>query len=66
MKSTFLVPLMKAAIMERPNILNKEMVIILRPYINNIFITDALLQKTHSDICTLVFGDPSENIQLLG
>ncbi len=25
-----------------------------------------LLQKTHSDVRTLVFGDPSENVQLLG
>ncbi len=65
-KSKFLVPLVKAAITERPNILNKEMVTILRPYINDIFITDALLQKTCSDIRTLIFGDSSENVELLG
>ncbi len=41
------------------------MVTILRPYINNIFITDALLQKTCCDVRALVIGDPSENIQLL-
>jgi hypothetical protein len=65
-KSKFLVPLMKAAIMEQPNISNKEMVTILRPYINDIFITDTLLQITCSVVCILVFGDPSENVQLLG
>ncbi len=65
-KSKLLVPLMKAAITEWPNILNKEMVTILRPYINDIFITNALLQKTCSDIRTLVFGDPSKNVELLG
>jgi hypothetical protein len=57
---------MKATITERPNILNKEMVTILRPYINNIFITDALLQKTCSDVCALIFRDPNKNVQLLG
>jgi hypothetical protein len=65
-KSKFLVLLMKATITERPNILNKEMVTILRPYINDIFITDALLQKTRRDVRALVFGDPNKNVQLLG
>jgi hypothetical protein len=57
---------MNAAITEWPNISNKEMATIIKPYINNIFITNALLQKTCSDICTIVFEDPSENVQLLG
>ncbi len=65
-KSKYLVPLMKAACTERPNISNKEMTIILKPYINDVLITDALLQKTCSDFHTKVFGDPSENLQLLG
>jgi hypothetical protein len=42
------------------------MATILKPYINNIFITNILLQKTCSDVGTLVFEDPSENTQLLG
>jgi hypothetical protein len=49
-----------------PNISNKEMATILKLYIHTIFITNALLQKACSDIRTLVFGDPSENVQLLG
>ncbi len=65
-KSKYLVPLMKAAITERPNISNKEMAAILKLYINDIFITNALLQKTCSDVHTLVFGDPSKNVKLLG
>jgi hypothetical protein len=65
-KSNYLVLLMKAAITEWPHISNKEMATILKPYINDIFITNAFLQKTCSDIHTLVFGDPSENVQLLG
>jgi hypothetical protein len=65
-KSKHLVPLLKAALTKQHNTSNKEMATILKPYINNIFITNALLQKTHSDVRTLVFGDPSENIQLLG
>ncbi len=65
-KSKYLVPLMRAAITEWPNISNKEMATICKPYINNIFITDAFLQKTCSDLRTLVFGDPSERVQLLG
>jgi hypothetical protein len=66
MKSKYLVLLMKAALMEQPNISNNEMTIILKPFINDVFITDTLLQKTCSDVRTLVFGDHSENIQLLG
>ncbi len=58
--SKYLVPLMKAAIMEWPSISNKEMATILKPYINDIFITGAFLQKTR------VFGNPCENVQLLG
>jgi hypothetical protein len=59
MKSNYLVPLMK------PKISNKELTTILKPYINDVFITNALLQKTCSDVRTLVFEDPSANIQLL-
>jgi hypothetical protein len=66
MKSKYLVPLMKANVTEWPNISNKEMANILKPYINDAFITNALLQKTCSDVCTLLYGDPSENVQLLG
>jgi hypothetical protein len=56
---------MKMAVMEWPNISKKEMTILLKPYVNDTFITDALLQKTCSDVHTLVFEDPSENVQLL-
>ncbi len=63
-KSNFFVLLMKATITEWSNISNKEMATILRPYINDIFITNALLQKTCSDVRALVFGDPNKNIQL--
>jgi hypothetical protein len=38
-KSKYLVPLLKAALTEWPNIFNKEMATFLKPYINNIFIT---------------------------
>ncbi len=35
-------------------------------YINDIFITGTFLQKTGCDVHTLLFGNPSENVQLLG
>jgi hypothetical protein len=57
---------MKGAITKQPNISNKEMVTILRPYVNDIFITNAHLQKTCSDVYALVFGDPNKNVRLLG
>jgi hypothetical protein len=63
-KLKYLVPMMKTVVMEWPNISNKEMTTILKPCVNNIFITNTLLQKTCSDVGTLLFGDPSESIQL--
>jgi hypothetical protein len=57
---------MKAALTEWPNISIKEMATILKPYINDDFITNALLQKTCSEVRTSTFGDPSENVQFLG
>jgi hypothetical protein len=57
---------MRATIKEWPNISNKEMATILRPYISDIFITDVLLQKTRKYIRTIVFGDPNKNVQLMG
>ncbi len=53
-KSKYLVLLMKVAFTKRPDISSKEMTIILKPYISDVFITNALLQKTCSDVCTLV------------
>jgi hypothetical protein len=54
LKSKCLVPLLNAALMEWPNISNKEMATILKPYIKYIFIADALLQENCSNVCTLV------------
>jgi hypothetical protein len=65
MKSKFLVSLAKMAVTERPNISNKDMRSLLKPYVNDIFITDALLQRVRTDTRNQVFGDPSENVQLL-
>jgi hypothetical protein len=65
MKSKFLVPLVKMAITERPTIFNKDLRSILQPYVNDIFLTDALLQRVRTETCNQVFGVPSENVQLL-
>ncbi len=65
MKSKFLVPLVKMAITERPNISTKDMRRLLQPYDNDIFITDSLLQRVRTETCNQVFGDPSEYVQLV-
>jgi len=66
-KSRWLVPLVKFAIAEKPNISNKDkdMVSLLKPYVNDNFLTDSLFQMTRVSVREIVFGDPNENVQLL-
>ena len=66
-KLCWLVPLVKFAIAEKPNISNKDkdMVSLLKPYVNDNFLTDSLFQMTRVSVRKIVFGDPNENVQLL-
>ena len=64
-KLRWLEPLVKLAITEKPNISNKEMAGLLKPYVNKNFLTDSLLQTTHISVREIVFGDPNQNIQFL-
>ena len=64
-KSRWLATLVKLAIAEKPNISNKDMASLLKPYLNDNFLTDSLLQITRISVRAIVFGDPTENVQLL-
>jgi len=64
-KSRWLIPLIKLASAEKPNISDKEMASLLELYVNDNFLTDSLLQTTRISVCEIVFGDPNKNIQSL-
>ena len=57
---------MKLAITKKPNIYNKEMASLLKPCVNDNFLTDSLLQTTCVSVREIVFGDPNKNVQVLG
>jgi hypothetical protein len=61
-KAKWIVPLVHSAIAEAPNLLSKEIILLLRPYIINMFLTNALIQKVWQTIRKNVFGDPDNNV----
>ena len=64
-KSKWIVPLLQAAITETPNLSGKEIVLILQPYIIDIFLTYPLITKVRNIIRDRVFGDPDTNVTYL-
>jgi hypothetical protein len=64
-KSRWLVPIVKTAVVKRPGMSSKDMRQILMPYVIDIFMTPALFQLTRTSICRMAFGDPDENIKYL-
>ena len=64
-KSKWIVPLLLAAITETPNLSGKEILLILQPYIIDIFLTYPLITKVRNIIRDRVFGDPEKNITYL-
>ncbi len=61
-KAKWLVPLVHSAIAEAPNLSCKEIIILLQPYIIDMFLTNALIQKVGTTIRNQVFGDPDKNV----
>jgi hypothetical protein len=58
----WIVPLIHSAIAEAPNLSSKEIILLLQPYIINMFLTNALIQKVRATIRNQVFGDPDKNV----
>jgi hypothetical protein len=61
-KAKWIVLLVHSAIAEAPNLSSKEIILLLQPYIINMFSTNALIQKVRTTIRNQVFGDPDKNV----
>ncbi len=62
MKTKWIVPLVLSAIPATPNLPSKEITALLKPYIIDIFLTSALIQKVCQSIRDQVFGNPDTNV----
>ncbi len=62
MKTKWIVPLVLSAISATPNLPRKEITALLKPYIIDMFLTSALIQKVCQSIRDQVFGDPDTNM----
>ena len=60
-----MVPLIKQAIKERPNMSNKECSQLLSPYVRKVFLTSQILQAARSTARFEIFGDPVQNAQYI-
>jgi hypothetical protein len=61
-KAKWIVPLVHSAIAEAPNLSSKEISLLLQPYIIDMFLTNALIQKVRTTIRNQVFGYPDKNV----
>jgi hypothetical protein len=62
-KSRWMVPLIKQAIKERPNMSNKECSQLLSPYMREVFLPSQILQAARLTARFEIFGDPVQNAQ---
>jgi len=61
-KTKWIVPLVLSAISATPNLPSKEITALLKPYIIDMFLMSALIQKVRQSIRNQVFGDPDKNV----
>ncbi len=61
-KTKWIVPLVLSAISATPNLPSKEITALLKPYIIDMFLTSALIQKVCQSVRNQVFGDPDNNV----
>jgi hypothetical protein len=61
-KAKWIVPLVHSAIADAPNLSCKEIMILLQPYIIDMFLTNALIQSVRTTEKNQVFGDPDKNV----
>jgi hypothetical protein len=62
MKTKWIVLLVLSAISATPNLPSKEITALFKPYIIDMFLTSALIQKVCQSIRDQVFGDPDNNV----
>ncbi len=61
-KTKWIVPLVFSAISATPTLLSKEITALLKPYIIDMFLTSALVQKVCQSIRNQFFSDPNKNV----
>jgi hypothetical protein len=61
-KTKWIVPLVHGVIRQTSNLSSKEIILVLQPYIIDIFVTTALIQKVQTHMRNQVFGDPDKNV----
>jgi hypothetical protein len=64
-KSKWLVPLVKGALAEKPNISNKALTMLLSPYVVDKLLTHSLMNQTKKHLRLHLFGDPAQNMTYL-
>jgi len=64
-KSKWLVPLVKGALAEKPNISNKALTMLLSPYVVDKFLIHSLINQTKKYLRLHLFGDPVLNVTYL-
>ncbi len=55
--------MVKSVVSEHPAVLSKDLILILKTYVIDKFLTSSLLQQTRTLIQKLVFGEPSANVR---
>ena len=60
-KTKWIVPLVLSALSATPNLPSKEITELLKPYIIDMFLASALIQKVQKSVRDQVFGDPDNN-----
>jgi hypothetical protein len=64
-KSKWLVPLVKGALAEKPNISSQAITKLLSPYVVDKFLTQSLINQTKKHLRLHLFGDPAQNATYL-
>ena len=62
-RSVILIPIVRDAVAQRPNLSNKDMMQLLKLYVKPLFLTRALLQNTRAQARFEIFGNPNDNVK---
>jgi len=62
-RSVILIPIVRDAVAQRPNLSNKDTMQLLKLYVKPLFLTRALLQNTRAQARFEIFGNPNDNVK---
>jgi hypothetical protein len=63
LRSDILIPIVRDAVAQRPNLSNKDVMQLLKLYVKPLFLTRALLQNTRAKARFEIFGNPDANVK---